>query len=35
MDIIAAERGGKKLCLDGFMYNVKYEIENWNNMEMY
>ena len=28
MDIIAAERGGGKLCLDGFMYNVKYEIEN-------
>ena len=25
MDIIATERGGKKLCLDGFMYTVKYE----------
>ena len=28
MDIIAAERGGEKLCLYGFMYNVKYEFEN-------
>ena len=25
MDIIANERGGEKLCLDGFMYTVKYE----------
>ena len=25
MDIIATERCGKKLCLDGFMYTVKYE----------
>ena len=25
MNIIATERGGKKLCLDGFMYTVKYE----------
>ena len=25
MDIIDTERGGKNLCLDGFMYTVKYE----------
>ena len=25
MDIIATERGGEKLRLDGFMYTVKYE----------
>ena len=25
MDIIVTERGGGKVCLDGFMYTVKYE----------
>ena len=30
MEVISTKRGGKKLCLDGFMYTVKSDAKSKN-----